>query len=123
LFGGDGDDVLFGGVGEADRLTGGAGKDRFLVNVETIREKYYANDWDKIRGHRSYRTVTRVEDAIVDRAREDSVTTFGAGVRSDRDIEASAGGSVQLRQPTPITTLHAAFASLGQQARPTPRFV
>lgn len=119
LFGGEGDDVLFGGVGEADRLTGGAGKDRFLVNLESFQEKYYANDWDRIRGHRSYRTVTRVEDGIVDRAREDSVTTFGAGTRSDRDIEVSAGGSVNLRQPIPITTLNAAFASLGQQTRPT----
>jgi len=118
LLGEEGDDVLFGGVGEADRLTGGAGKDRFLVNLQSFQEKYYANDWDRIRGHRSYRTVTRVEDAIVDRAREDSVTTFGVNSGSDRDIEASAGGSVNLRQPIPITTLNAAFASLGQQNGP-----
>lgn len=118
LLGEEGDDVLFGGVGEADRLTGGAGKDRFLVNLKSFQEKYYANDWDRIRGHRSYRTVTRVEDAIVDRAREDSVTTFGVNSQSDRDIEASAGGSVNLRQPIPITNLNAAFASLGQQNGP-----
>lgn len=123
LFGEAGDDGLFGGVGEADRLTGGEGEDRFLVNLRTIRERYWASDWDRIRGHRSYRTVTRAEDTVTDATAADSVTqfrdlgqtrlsvmifgsvAFSAGTWSDRDIETIDGALRNLHQQTGNTRL------------------
>ena len=123
LFGEDGDDGLFGGVGDSDRLTGGAGEDRFLVNLQEIRERYWANDWDKIRGHRSYRTVTRIEDVVADRTPGDSVTRFqnlgdttvpmtgfgavrfSAGAWSDSEVESVDGALRNLHQLTGNTRL------------------
>ena len=123
LFGGYGDDGLFGGVGENDRLTGGAGEDRFLVNSQVVRERYWASDWDRIRGHRSYRDVTQVEDSVTDRTSGDSVThfrnlgqstinlngfgntTFAAGNWTDANIETIDEALRNLHQMTGNTRL------------------
>lgn len=123
LFGDNGDDGLFGGVGENDRLTGGAGDDRFLVNSQVVRERYWASDWDRIRGHRSYRDVTQVEDSVTDRSAGDSVThfrnleqrtvnlagfgntTFGPGTWTDANIETIDEALRNLHQITGNTRL------------------
>jgi hypothetical protein len=47
-------------------LAGGGGEDRFLVNSQVVRERFWDSDWDHIRGHRSYRDVTQVEDSVAE---------------------------------------------------------